>query len=89
MFFLYLFFHSNFRPDGAEQDAPLLYGFLFRRDREQDSSTSYAPYPFYSSLPGNQAPLSFGQLPECPEPSISQIPQSELSEKGEKVRRTS
>ena len=64
------------------------------RNREQDSSAPYAPYPFYSSLPGNQtipqaATRSFSQLPGCPEPSTSQIPQPELSEKGEKTRRTS
>ena len=29
-------------------------GFLFQRNREQDSSTPYAAYPFYSSLPGNK-----------------------------------
>ena len=53
----------------------------------------------FSSLPGNQtiplqfmpqaAPHSFSQLHGCPEPSISQIPQPELSEKGEKTGRTS
>ena len=98
-FFLIFFFHGNFRPDGSERDAPLYNGFLFHKNRERDSSTPYAPYPFYSSLPGNQtiplqftpqaAPLSFSQLPGYPEPSISQIPQPESSEKGEKIRRTS
>ena len=49
-----------FRPDGSERDAPLYNVFLFQRNREQDSSTPYAPYPFYSSLPGNQTiPLQF------------------------------
>ena len=99
VFFLFSFFHSNFRPEGSERDAPLYNGFLFQRNREQDSSTPYAPYPFYSSLSGNQtiplqftpqaAPRSFSQLPGCPEPSTSQIPQPESSEKGEKTRCTS
>ena len=74
-------------------------GFLFQRNRSQDSSTPYTPYPFYSTLPGNRsitlqftpqaAPRSFSQLHGCPEPSTSQIPQPELSEKGEKTRHTS
>ncbi|XP_015750414.1 PREDICTED: uncharacterized protein LOC107330296 [Acropora digitifera] len=89
----------NFRPDGSERDAPLYNGFLFQRNREQDSSTPYPPYPFYSTLPGNQSiPLqfkpqaaapSFSQLHGCPEPSTSQIPQPKLSQKSEKTRRTS
>ena len=94
-----IFVHSNFTPDGSERDAPLYNDFLFQRNREQDSSTPYAPYPFYSTLPGNQsiplqftpqaAPRSFTQLHGYPEPSTSQIPQPDLSEKGEKTRRTS
>ena len=53
----------------------------------------------FSTLPGNQsiplqftpqaAPRCFSQLHGYPEPSTSQIPQPELSEKGEKNRRTS
>ena len=67
--------------------------FLFQINREQDSSAPYAPYPFY--LSGNQrislqftpqaAPRSFSQMPGCPEPLTSQIPQTVLSEKGEKT----
>ena len=53
----------------------------------------------YLTLPGNQsiplqftpqaAPRSVSQLHGYPEPSTSQIPPPELSEKGEKTRRTS
>ena len=87
--FFFNFVRSNFRPDGSERDAQLYNGFLFQRNREQDSATPYAPYSFYSTLPGNQsiplqftpqaAPRSFSQLHGCPEPSTSQIPQPELS----------
>ena len=97
--FSILFFHSNFRPDGSERDALLYNGFLFQRNREEEIGSKVrqhhtVPYPFYSSLPGNQtipqaARRSFSQLPGCPEPSTSQIPQPELSEKGEKTRGTS
>ena len=96
-------FDSNLRPEDGDQDAPLYYGYLFQRGREQERNPQpqpqpmYPPYPYY--LTGNpriplqyvpQAdPRSFSPMPGCSEPSAGISQAETCGEKGQKSRRTS
>ena len=98
---MFFFFHSNFRPEDDDQDAPLYNGYLFQRGREQESfknpQPAYSPYPYYLTrnprIPLQCVPQaamrSYSPMPECLEPSAAISEAETCGEKGEKSRRTS